>query len=275
MKEYFFFSYQVILSQRSNMNNLSIDKISIHEIEKKLSSKTSITFFETTDSTNLRLKEEANASEGQAVIIAENQTAGRGRLGRSFFSPSHSGIYMSLLLRPDHNTDIGLITAYTAVAVCEALETVCDYKFEIKWVNDIIKKGKKVCGILAESCVEQGELKYIIVGIGINAYTPEEGFPEEIENIATSIFDAPVENGRNRIIAEIINRFYSYDKNFLTDYKNRSCVVGKEVYVHKRGETKEAFAFDIDEKCNLWVRYKDGSEEALSFGEISVRTKKN
>lgn len=299
-----------------------------------------IVFYDTTDSTNTRLKELAKqgAKEG-TVVIAEYQTAGRGRLGRSFYSPTHSGIYMSLLIRPNEKTDVGMITAYTSVAVCNALDTVnriyykevykkeiadsidknnfqnitnktlknCEIAengkndkhdkipenvsettfdvplynniknstenvFGIKWVNDIIKNNKKVCGILAESGIEENDTRYIIVGIGINVYPPDNGFPEDIENIAESIFPQHYENIRNRIISEVINNFYSYSADFVAEYRKRSTVIGKNINVHKGTEIKKAFAVDIDDRCNLIVRYENGDLDCLSFGEVSVRT---
>ncbi len=248
------------------------DRINAEYIEKLLKVKATLTIHGTTDSTNLDLKELAKAgAETGTVVIAENQKAGRGRLGRQFYSPSHSGIYMSLLIRPDEKTDTGLLTAYTAVAVCNALEEVSGEKFGIKWVNDILKDGKKVCGILAEAGVENGKTEYIIVGIGINVYPPNEGFPEEINNIAGSVFDSPADNARNEIIAKIINNFFSYSKGFIEEYKRKSVVLGKEISVHKRDSVKKALALDIDKNCNLFVKYENGETENLSFGEISVR----
>ncbi len=249
------------------------DKISLKEIKKLLKVEADITVYESTDSTNTRLKEAAK--EGAAngtVIIAENQTAGRGRLGRQFFSPSQSGIYMSILLRPTEEVDTALLTARTAVAVCEALETVSEKEFQIKWVNDIQKNGKKVCGILAEGGTEQGELKYIIVGIGINVYPPENGFPPDIKNIATSVFETKKENAKNQIIAETLNRFFVYDDSFILKYKEKSSVIGKQITVHQNGTVKNAFALDIDKNCNLSVKYENGSTDTLSFGEISIKT---
>jgi len=113
--------------------------------------------------------------------------------------------------------------------------------------------------------------EYIIVGIGINVYPPNEGFPEEIKNIAGSVFDSPADNARNEIIAKIINNFFSYSKGFIEEYKRKSVVLGKEISVHKRDSVKKALALDIDENCNLLVKYENGETENLSFGEISVR----
>jgi BirA family biotin operon repressor/biotin-[acetyl-CoA-carboxylase] ligase len=251
---------------------IETDKIEVLEIKKRVIVESEIIVYDTLDSTNTKLKELAKAgAKSGTVIIAKEQTLGRGRLGRSFYSPSGSGIYMSLLLRPDENTDIGMITAYTAVAVCDALKKVSEDTFYIKWVNDIIKDGKKVCGILAESGSTDNNTNYIIVGIGINTYLPEGDFPADIQNIAGYVLDLPTQNGRNKIISEIINNFYSYTKDFIYEYKAKSCVIGKKINVHKNGTILKAEALDIDDKCNLIVKYENEGTEALSFGEISIR----
>lgn len=263
------------------MNKEKIDFISKDVIEKKISGTIVLEILDSTDSTNLRLKEKAKsgAKEG-TVIIAENQTNGRGRLGRSFYSPSRSGIYMSILIRPTEETDIGLITAYTAVAVCKALEKAGSESLGIKWVNDIIKNEKKVCGILAEAGIENGKLEYIIVGIGINVYPPTDDFPADIKNIAGSVFESQRPNAKNEIISEILNSFFDtsqnaqtafFDTSFIEEYRKRSVVVGKKIKVHQKNDTKEAFALSIDDRCNLIVQYENGETESLSFGEISVR----
>ena len=251
------------------------DKINVEWIRNNTNKAAEIIVYETTDSTNLRLKELAkNGNKCKTVIIAENQTAGRGRLGRQFFSPSESGIYMSLLLKPEAETDIGMITAHTAVAVCNAIEKACSFekKLGIKWVNDIQKDEKKVCGILAEAGIENNEITYIIVGIGINVYSPKDGFPKDIENIATSLLEEKEPNVRNKIIAEVINNFYAYSPDFTKEYRSRSTVLGKEINVLGKEKIKKAVALDIDDRCNLKVQYENGEISLLSFGEISIRT---
>lgn len=251
------------------------DKIDNSWIKKNTIDEVDIIFRETIDSTNVYLKSLAQSgAKTGTVVVAENQTAGRGRLGRQFYSPSHSGIYMSLLIRPEEQIDIGMITAHTAVAVCNAIETACYSKenvLGIKWVNDIQKDGKKICGILAEAGIENNEISYIIVGIGINVYPPEEGFPKDIENIAGCVLEKKKVNTRNKIISSVINNFYSHKKDFVSEYRCRSTVIGKEIMVHEGEKTKKAFALDVNDRCNLKVRYENGKEAYLSFGEISVR----
>ena len=146
--------------------------------------------FETLDSTNTYLKKLAaeGASEG-TVVIANAQTAGRGRMGRSFASAQGLGVYMSLLLRPDCAASCAQsLTANTAAAVCMAIETVSGVKPEIKWVNDLYLKGKKICGILCESAVSGDKLDYAVIGIGLNVITRPEDFPEERRHTAGSIY---------------------------------------------------------------------------------------
>lgn len=232
-------------------------------------------------STNALLKERAvaGAKEGY-VILANSQTAGRGRLGRGFYSPADTGIYMSLLLRPrGYSPDQAVrITTMAAVAACEAIEEVSGKTAKIKWVNDIFMDNKKVSGILTEAAfsLEDNGLDYIVVGIGINAYPPKEGFPAEVEQIAGTVFEARQNDGKNHLAAAFLNHFMScYMAGDHTDYtekyRARSLVIGKEIRVLSPTGQKEAIALDVDEECRLVVRYGDGSRETLSSGEISVR----
>ena len=166
----------------------------------------------TSTNTLLKAQAEQGAPEG-TVLIAESQTAGKGRLGRHFTSPPGTGIYFSLLLRPHCTAEKSLfITTTAAVAVCEAIEQVTGLNPQIKWVNDVYLNEKKVCGILTEASVdfENGGLNWAVLGIGINIAVPEEGFPEEIRSIAGAIFDGPrpVEM-RSRISAAVISRFFA------------------------------------------------------------------
>ena len=234
------------------------------------------------DSTNNELKHRVALGEHQdMVLVAEEQEAGRGRRGRSFFSPKGSGIYMSFLLHPQIDyTQAELLTTAAAVAVAEAIETVSKEKVAIKWVNDLWLRGKKISGILTEAStsLESGQLEYAIIGIGINVQSPVEGFPEELQPIAESIFQGAVEkeNLRNQLVGEIINHFMHYyrmlpKKEFLEEYRNRSFVLGKEIMVLHANGQRRAKALEIDDHCHLKVQYEDGTIESLSSGEISIR----
>jgi BirA family biotin operon repressor/biotin-[acetyl-CoA-carboxylase] ligase len=233
------------------------------------------------DSTNTKCLEKAEAGEPEGyVAVAGSQSAGRGRRGKAFFSPAESGIYMSILLRPQGLTENQVLhfTTMAAAAVSEAIEAVSDKKADIKWVNDIFINGKKVCGILSEASygVRTGKLEYVIVGIGINAYEPTGGFPASIADIAGCVFDEPAAGLKNRLAAEVLNRFMAYyrhlpDTPYSDEYIKRSMVTGKDVTVHKNKEKLKAHVLGIDEEFGLKVRYEDGSVEVLRSGEISIR----
>lgn len=236
----------------------------------------------TVTSTNTLAKEMAvaGASEG-SVIIATEQTEGRGRMGRSFYSPDSTGLYLSLILRPklDLNDSL-LITTSAAVAVAKAIERLTKNDIQIKWVNDLFMNGKKVCGILTEASlnIENGGLEYAVVGIGINVTTKD--FPDNLKNIAGSIFSEKPEDKpiMSILAAEVLNNLSASmdnltDHSYLLEYKERSFLLGKEIYVLKGNETLPARAIDIDDRARLLVEYPDGRKEALSSGEVSVRTK--
>ena len=236
--------------------------------------------FDTVTSTNLVLRDLAaqGAPEG-TVVIAARQTGGRGRKGRAFFSPEYTGVYVSLLLKPKiAPDDATLITTTAAVAVCEAVESLSDRKAQIKWVNDVFVDGKKICGILTEGSIdmESGQFEYAVVGTGINVYTPSGGFPAELEQIAGSVFSAPVADAKNRMIAAYLNRFLALYSDLggeetITEYRRRSFVLGKPITVIAADRQTPARALDVDKKCRLLVEYADGTRETLSSGEISVK----
>ena len=238
--------------------------------------------FRSISSTNTVLKGLAEAGEEEGLcLIAEEQTAGRGRLGRSFFSPPESGLYMSLLLRPTlPAADAVNITACAAVAVAEAIESLAPVRAEIKWVNDILVDGRKVCGILAESSLaaESGRLDWLVVGIGINTRPPAEGFPEELKTIAGSAFGSePIPELRCRLAAAVLDRLMLSYRNLKSReiceaYRKRSLVPGKEIRILSPGKDPEpAFALYIDEDYALIVRMPDGGIRRLTAGEVSIR----
>ena len=235
-------------------------------------------------STNTVLKAmaEAGAAEGLCLIAGE-QTAGKGRRGRSFFSPPDSGIYLSLLLRPSlQAADATSITACAAVAVAEAIESLAPVKAEIKWVNDIYVGGRKVCGILTEASLdcESGQVNYLIVGIGINTRVPASDFPDELRNIAGSAFgDEKIPELRCRLAAGVLDRLVEYsanltEKNWFGEYRRRSFVLGKEINILAPGrEPEPAVALDLDRDFALIVRTEEGTLRHLNSGEVSIRQK--
>lgn len=237
-----------------------------------------VTVLPSATSTNalVRLKAEAGAPEG-LTVLANAQTEGRGRLGRRFFSPTDTGLYMSLLLRPRQwpAGQAVKLTTMAAVAACEAIEEVSDVKAAIKWVNDIYVNGKKVSGILTEAAVavENGFLDYAVVGIGINLYPPEGGFPDELKERAGTVFDRPQSDGKNRLAAAFLNRFmttYAGGDDYAERYRSRSLAIGKRVTVLLPAGSRQADVLDVDADCRLVVRYVDGTVEKLSSGEISI-----
>ncbi|MNO83011.1 Bifunctional ligase/repressor BirA [compost metagenome] len=238
--------------------------------------------FKTIPSTNEAVKILASNGEAEGkVILSEEQTAGRGRKGRKFFSPPGTGIYMSILLRPKLSAaESTLLTTSAAVAVALAIERVSGKDTQIKWVNDVFMEGKKVCGILTEASMslENGLLDYAVLGIGINVALPTGGFPNDLTGIATSVFSENNHHGdlRNRLVAEVLNHFMGYyehltDRLFLSGYRKRIISLGIPVMVTKDNRQREATAFDIDNDCRLRVRYENGDEEYLSSGEVSIK----
>lgn len=234
-----------------------------------------------TASTNALLRERAaeGAPEG-LVILANEQTKGRGRLGRDFYSPPDTGIYMSLLLRPQglEPGEAVRITTMAAVAACRAIASVSGREPQIKWVNDIYLNEKKVCGILTEASfhLESGSLEYAILGIGFNVSPPAGGFPEEIVQTAGAILNIQTDEGKNRLAAAFLNAFLAIyraeDSNaYAEEYRRRSLVIGKAVNVISPSGIRKAYALDVDRECRLIVRYEDGSVEQLSSAEVSIR----
>lgn len=249
-----------------------------------------ITVLSTIDSTNVWIKEKAaqGFKEG-CTVISNEQTHGRGRYERTFFSPSETGIYMSLLLRPQNCSSAQAVklTAMTAVAICEAIEEVSNKEAQIKWVNDIYVNNKKVCGILTEASfnLESGLLEYAVIGIGINVYPPKEGFPAKICKTAGSIFSFAQDDLKNRLTASFLNHFMKYytdfscsgntpatlsDTSLIEKYRSRNIAVGKEITILSGKQSRRAFAYGIDDSYHLLVKYDNGEKESLSYGEISI-----
>lgn len=252
-----------------------IDKI----YENLLFDNINIEYHSTLSSTNSVLKQKAVSNNEGFVIIADNQTEGRGRFERKFHSPSKSGIYMSILLKPDFSGfDATLITTAAAVAVANACDELTNNKSQIKWVNDVLIDGKKVCGILTEGCINPKTLnfEYIILGIGINAFTPENGFDDEIKSIAGSVFDSYDVSLKAKLTACVLNNFFNFykdllQKNFIADYQKRNFVIGKTVNVIKNDIQRKAYVISMDDNFKLFVEYEDETKEYLSSGEISIK----
>ena len=257
-------------------------------------------FYEQTDSTNIRAKEFACSKKNEnpqeeknhlpikAIFVANSQTAGKGRLGRSFFSPKDCGIYLSIIFETDfleYENDVTLITPKVAVSVCKTLEKFGCKDCKIKWVNDIFINEKKVCGILTEGILsnsQKGKINPAIIGIGINLQEDKNGFPEELSKIATSAnikFELR-EQIINQLLLEILQDLKNENHfSVMSEYKNRSNLIGKTVNVIENtfsGQSYQAQVVDISDKGHLLVKKKlqDSFEEKLTelfTGEVSIK----
>lgn len=234
-----------------------------------------IEYYDTLPSTNAFLKSRAKSEKEGLVVVADSQTEGHGRFDRKFYSPANTGIYMSILLKPETTGfNATRITCAAAVAVAKAIETLSGKETQIKWVNDVLIDGKKVCGILTEGSInpKSGSLEYTVLGIGVNLFLPENGFEKEIENIAGYVFEEFDPTLKDKFIKEVLkNIFTHYNNDILNEYRNRSAVIGKDILVIKNNETKNAKALLIDDNFRLNVRYNDKTEEFLDSGEISIK----
>ncbi|MBR2953581.1 MAG: biotin--[Clostridia bacterium] len=248
-------------------------------LEQYLNQKLNIVIFQELDSTNNYLKIiGSNGEKENQLVIALSQTGGRGRMGRSFYSPNGTGIYFSLLLHPEISAEKSLFL--TVMAAVSGAETVMKYNkndVKIKWVNDIYIDGKKVCGILTEGAVNcNKKLDYAVVGIGINVVSPENGFPDDIKDIATAIFPGNTEEYINeKIISDVVNRFFSMyngdDKDYIRRYKEYSYLTGKEINIISGDSTRPATVIDITDDCHLLVKNENDEIEEISSGDVSVR----
>ena len=217
-------------------------------------------------STNTTAKAMANdqAPHG-TVVIAEHQTAGKGRLGRSFYSPGAQGVYLSVVLRLNESTDVSmLVTSAAAVAVCRAIRAVSGIEAQIKWVNDVYIDGKKVCGILTEASMnfENGQLDYRVLGIGINV--TECDFPPELRDVATSLSHHCTSSvDRSRLIGALLNELEAVistlpSREFLAEYRKRSFLLGERINVITAKETLPGTAVSINDSGHLLVRMDTG-----------------
>ena len=242
-------------------------------------------------STNTVVRELAakGAHEGY-VLAAEEQTSGKGRLGRSFYSPAGYGAYFSLLLRPGVESglrqsyigagDAALITSAAAVATARAIEAVFNVRVGIKWVNDLMADDKKVCGILTEASIdiESGSVDNAVLGIGINISEPDNGYPDAIKDVAAPLIKKSTGGGnqRCRLIAATLDNFWAFYTNlarreFLEEYRERSVVTGRDIFILSGNKKTPAHALEIDDDCRLLVRCDNGEITALNAGEVSVR----
>ena len=242
-------------------------------VESKLDFHARVIYYPSIDSTNSQAKRLIENGENDTMLVfADEQTAGRGRQGKSFYSPPLTGIYMSFVTHPMTALK-NAVTATTAasVAVCRAIEVLTDKHPRIKWVNDVYLDGKKICGILTEAVTdfETGTVSSVIVGIGMNIKTLD--FPENVEN--AGCLDASVK--RADLIAEIANQLNhiinnSYD-DFIDYYRTNSMIIGESINFIKNGTVTPATALEIDREGGLLVQLANGEKTVLRSGEISIR----
>lgn len=247
----------------------------------KYRDKFNFVIYKTVESTNIVARGMAmNGADSGTVVIAEEQTSGYGRNGKSFFSPYGTGIYMSIILNLKKEKKIfnsSFITTAAAMAVSKSIEEISNENTQIKWVNDVFINGKKVCGILTEGAFsfEDGKLDYAVIGIGINVNFPKNGFPEEINNIAVSI--NKMQNNkdiRNILIAKILERMYEYYFNnvaFYDEYKKRSFLIGKKVSLNIDNEEHIVKVLDIDKTFALVAEFQDGKIDRIVSGSVNHR----
>ncbi len=265
------------------------DILSKDYIEESLPFPAKVHILQSVDSTNDFAKRLTDVTIPN-IIIAEEQSKGRGRLGRHFHSPISKGLYMTVAFEPDFDLDKAMfVTTISALSVCHAIEKITGIGPKIKWVNDIYYNGKKICGILteAESNFETGKISKIILGVGINCF-PQE-FPEELSEKATYIENPLYDFSRNRLAVEIINEFYNLLREFdkkkiLREYKSRSLLLGEHILIYGTsysslpehgGKGVKARAIDIDESGGLVVEYLEGRRaremDVITSGEVSIR----
>lgn len=263
----------------------SPDILTFEEIKDFLSTQyigKNIIHYDSIGSTNSTAKKLAESGEEHGtIIISEEQTMGRGRLGRNWISPKYKGIWMSIILRPKIVTDnISQITLIGAAAVQQAIMEM-GIKTSIKWPNDIVLNSRKVCGILTEMSGEIDHINYLVMGIGINANLEEKDLPSDLKEVATSL---KIESGqyvnRKLLLANVLNIFETLYNDFV-EYGNvsetmeicrkNSLLIGKEIQLVNRGKVTKAKAIDISDSGELVIENQQGALEYIVSGEVSVR----
>ncbi|MBQ9531382.1 MAG: biotin--[Eubacterium sp.] len=248
------------------------DILNADVLKNKIKRDIEIIYYPSVDSTNTRAKHLINeGKKNKMLLVADEQTNGRGRQGKHFFSPAKSGIYMSYVFHPMKNfASTVTVTTAASVAVCKAIESLTDKKPEIKWVNDVYLGGKKICGILCEaiSDYETGKIKSVIIGIGINITTAD--FPEYVENASC----LGVNIKRADLIAEVTKElekivFCDYN-SFIDYYRAHSMVIGKDVCFTENGVKTNARALAIEDDGALVVELENKERKTLRSGEISL-----
>ena len=237
--------------------------------------------FESIDSTNTEAKRMASAGAPHGtVIIADSQTGGRGRMGRSFHSPAGNGIYMSMIIRPDCPAQNLLhLTCATAVAAADGIQNATGLRPGIKWTNDLVVGERKLGGILTELSLDStGNVAYAVIGIGINCNQTAGDFPREIADIATSLHLCTGQQiQRSAVIAHILVALQRMCKNLcdaesvILRYRRDCITIGKQVSLVRGDEIRHGLALDVDENAALVIRFSNGEVQTVNSGEVSIR----
>lgn len=241
-----------------------------------------IRVYDTLPSTNDLAKTLARQGAPQGtVILAKNQTQGRGRMGRSFHSPENCGIYMSLILRPNcPASELMHLTCAVAWAMCNAVEKATGLRPSIKWINDLVHQKRKLGGILTELGFDsQGKVSYAVIGIGLNCLQQQADFPPELQAIAASlsmfcektIDIAAVAAQMILSLEDMARKLLTEKETILAQYRADCVTLGQDVVILREGSRREAFALDIDDQGALILRFPDRHQETVSAGEVSIR----
>ncbi|MDQ2086377.1 biotin--[acetyl-CoA-carboxylase] ligase [Herbivorax sp. ANBcel31] len=243
-------------------------------------------YFPQIESTNNYAKKIAQEGcEEGTVVIADSQTAGRGRMGREWSSTDKKGILMSVVLKPKvAMEELQIITLAASVAVVEAIKELTGIDFGVKWPNDIILDGKKICGILTEASMEMDRVNFVVLGIGLNVWHKKEDFLDELKEKATSLSiymgqKSDIIIRRSELIKAILIKLEKvYDEinrgcldSIIQLWKKHSVTLGKEVSILIKGEQHKGIAQDITNQGKLIVKCVDGTRKEVLSGEISVR----
>ena len=242
----------------------------------------SLLWFDCIDSTNTRARELARQGAPHGTtLIADHQTGGRGRRGRSFHSPAGSGIYMSVILRPCCKPqEIMHLTCAAAVAMCDAVEHAVGFRPGIKWTNDLVYGKCKIAGVLTELGFDtHGNVEFAVIGIGINCCQQESDFPGDIRDIAGSLFSVSGKEIDRAVVASaMVDALYRMDAELLTGkahilnrYRHDCITLGQEISLVRGDDIRHGTALDIDDDGALVVRFADGNTEIVNSGEVSVR----
>ncbi|WP_461207002.1 biotin--[acetyl-CoA-carboxylase] ligase [Clostridium sp. DL1XJH146] len=264
----------------------SPDILTLSEVHNKVKTEyigKEIIHYDSIASTNTEAKKIAYETKEGTIIVAEEQIAGKGRMGRSWVSTKGKGIWMSIILKPEISpTKVPQITQIAAAAVAKALEEL-DIEVGIKWPNDIIINGKKICGILTEMSAEINMVNYAVLGIGMNVNNKENDFPGELKSKASSLFiEEKKEYSRKDIFVGIINYFEFFYEEYvkkgnmqevLEICRTKSCVIGREIRMIEKGKEIIAKAVELNDNGELVVTLKNGNNRSIMSGEISIRSK--